>query len=124
MKDRILPKWEHPQNKNGGCLSYRINITDLDIIHSLFTNLCIKYISNTITEDKLSEYLNGLSFIVKKKHIIVKLWFKKMNKVMKLTDSFQELIGNKNFEKGIRQEHRSNIKRDYRKNTVYRYVKR
>lgn len=119
MKENIKPKWEDPRNISGGCLSYKINTTSLNEIHDLFLHTCIQCAENKIIE--FDDIVNGVNVIVKSRHIIIKLWLSEIKNKVSLTKEFIQHIGIENIKKGIRQAHRSNIKRDIRKNTFYRY---
>ena len=61
--------------------------------------------------------INGVSFIKKKKHFIVKVWTADTRSI-KFSDKFCEIIL---ISSGIFQKHQKNIKRDHRKNTIYNY---
>ena len=84
MKNNIKPIWEDPENKNGGCFSYKINIDHIyDIWKILFYNL----ICNIITHDNdLMQNINGISLSPKKNFSILKFWIKTTdNSILKYT---------------------------------------
>ena len=72
MKGNIFPTWEDPENRLGGCISYKIlseNI--LDAWNKLFLHL----ICEKITENKdLTNEINGISIAPKKEFNIIKIW--------------------------------------------------
>ena len=74
MKNDIFPNWEDPDNRNGGCLSFKIQ--SIKIIEE-WNDLLLKCITNNIflTEDFYEE-VNGISISPKKEFNIIKIWFK------------------------------------------------
>ena len=72
MKEGITPMWEDPQNKNGGCFSYRIlNKTVPAVWRKLFSLLC----GNSLCSNKKHEpFINGITVSPKKNFCIVKIW--------------------------------------------------
>jgi Eukaryotic initiation factor 4E len=72
MKRGIKPMWEDPQNRNGGCFSYKvINKTVCQVWRKLMYLLC----GNSLTVDpKHSEMVNGITISPKKGFCIVKIW--------------------------------------------------
>ena len=72
MKDNILPLWEDPENRNGGCLSFKISS---DKVIKEWSNLFLRCITETILNDNNNE-INGISISPKKEFNIIKIWFK------------------------------------------------
>ena len=74
MKQGITPMWEDPQNRQGGCFSYKVvNKTVCQVWRKLMYLLC----GNSLTVDpKHNEYLNGITISPKKGFCIVKIWMK------------------------------------------------
>jgi hypothetical protein len=74
MKDDIFPNWEDPDNRNGGCLSFKIQ--SINIIEE-WNDLLLKCITNNVflTKDFYEE-INGISISPKKEFNIIKIWFK------------------------------------------------
>ena len=78
MRENIFPTWEDPDNRLGGCISYKIlseNI--LDAWNKLFLHLICEKI--TENKDLLSE-INGISIAPKKEFNIIKIWVRNDNK--------------------------------------------
>ena len=77
MRDCIFPTWEDPENRLGGCLSFKVLSKDiLDSWNKLFLYL----ISENITsEENLYEEINGISIAPKKEFNIIKIWLKNDN---------------------------------------------
>ncbi len=72
MRDGIFPNWEDPDNRNGGCLSFKVS--SVNILEE-WNNLLLKCITDNILSDKNNE-INGISISPKKEFNIIKIWFK------------------------------------------------
>ena len=74
MRDNIFPTWEDPENRLGGCISFKILSDDiLDSWNKLFKNL----ISENITLNETDFYeINGISIAPKKEFNIIKIWLR------------------------------------------------
>ena len=73
MKDGIFPNWEDPDNRLGGCLSFKVY--SKDIIEE-WNNLLLRCITNNILEGNENE-INGISISPKKEFNIINIWFRK-----------------------------------------------
>jgi hypothetical protein len=73
MKEDIFPNWEDPDNRNGGCLSFKIPSTK---ISSGWEELMLKCMSDNILTPGNSDEINGISISPKKEFNIIKIWFK------------------------------------------------
>ena len=74
MRDNIFPTWEDPENRLGGCISFKILSDDiLDSWNKLFKNL----ISENISLNETDFYeINGISIAPKKEFNIIKIWLR------------------------------------------------
>ena len=72
MKEDIFPNWEDPDNRNGGCLSFKIQ--SVKIIEE-WNDLLLKCIKELTLKDNNDE-INGISISPKKEFNIIKIWFK------------------------------------------------
>ena len=72
MKKDIFPNWEDPDNRSGGCLSFKV--TSVKILEE-WNDLLLKCISNNILDIK-NDIINGISISLKKEFNIIKVWFK------------------------------------------------
>ena len=74
MREDIFPTWEDPENRLGGCISFKILSDDiLDSWNKLFKNL----ISENITLNETDFYeINGISIAPKKEFNIIKIWLR------------------------------------------------
>lgn len=72
MKTGITPMWEDPNNRNGGCFSYKVsNKYVVDVWKNLTYLLCGNNLSN---KKEYNKYINGLTISPKKNFCIVKIW--------------------------------------------------
>ena len=71
MKSGIFPNWEDPENRLGGCLSFKVKSCNvIDCWNKLLIN-CISEDSMNYLNDKI----NGISISPKKEFNIIKVWF-------------------------------------------------
>jgi len=71
MQKNINPIWEDPQNKNGGCWSYKINENQAG---ELWEDLSV-YLVTEILSQKPND-LTGISICLKKNNSVLKIWNK------------------------------------------------
>ena len=76
IKENINPIWEDPNNRLGGCISFKYGNNILKEFLKLLL-LCITH--NLSTEENINE-INGLSISPKKEFNIVKIWTKNYDK--------------------------------------------
>jgi hypothetical protein len=73
MKKDIFPNWEDPDNRNGGCLSFKVSSSN---IVNEWENLLLKCITENILTDNNESEINGISISPKKEFNIIKIWFR------------------------------------------------
>lgn len=74
MRDHIFPKWNDPENKNGGFLSIKIL---KDKVPVFFEKIVIDLMNETLLKPEyyhLSGNINGVSISPKKHFCIIKVW--------------------------------------------------
>jgi len=72
MKGDIAPMWEDPDNRDGGCLSFKVHAGD---VIDDWNNILFRCITEGVLSDKNAS-INGVSISPKKEFNIIKLWFK------------------------------------------------
>ena len=72
MKDGIFPNWEDPDNRSGGCLSFKV--TSIKVMDE-WIELLLRCITENILNEK-NEEINGISISPKKEFNIIKIWLR------------------------------------------------
>lgn len=75
MKDNIFPNWEDPNNRLGGCLSFKIPSIDMK---DTWEFLLLSIINESFFSDD-NNIINGISISPKKEFNIIKIWLKDKN---------------------------------------------
>jgi hypothetical protein len=73
MREGVDPMWEDPNNKEGGCFSYKV---DNKLVKEMWTNVCYCISGNSISTPNLNDSIMGLSISPKKSFCIMKIWMK------------------------------------------------
>jgi hypothetical protein len=71
MKDGVKPIWEDPNNKNGGCFSYRVSHK---ILYNVWKNISYSMMGNMLISDDYSDIITGVSVSPKKQFSVLKVW--------------------------------------------------
>lgn len=73
MKHNIDPIWEHPNNRNGGLCSFKV---ETEHALSVFENLSMRMLCGMLTDNHPNELedINGVSFSSKNSWTIIKIW--------------------------------------------------
>jgi len=72
MRKGILPQWEDPKNRKGGCFSYKVPNKHVSIA---WKDLSYILMGETLTENKsLLRTINGITISPKKNFCIIKIW--------------------------------------------------
>lgn len=89
MRQHITPLWEDTENKHGGAITIRWNISEKDLLN-LWEDVCILTINETICSH--NTIVNGISFNLKENLVVIKIWLKNndMNAVKKLNSLITE----------------------------------
>ena len=72
MKDGIVPMWEDPKNRNGGCFSYKVSNKN---VCEVWRDLSYLLVGNTISSNM--QFVNGVTGVTispKKNFCIIKIW--------------------------------------------------
>lgn len=73
MREDIKPIWEDEKNKNGSCISYKINNR---LVYNIWRQMSIFMVSETLLDNiEHQSAINGITVSPKKNFCIVKLWF-------------------------------------------------
>ena len=74
MREHILPVWEDENNKNGGCISYKIFKENID--EKFFEIASLLLGENLGKTNSVSDNINGVSISPKKNYFIIRIWIK------------------------------------------------
>jgi hypothetical protein len=77
MRNGVMPRWEDPSNRNGGCLS--VKIADKSGMHLIEDMVCMMLGETLSREAKDSSNITGISIVQKGRGIIVKIWLASPN---------------------------------------------
>ena len=72
MREGIFPNWEDPDNRSGGCLSFKV--TSIKVMDE-WIELLLRCITDNILNEK-NEEINGISISPKKEFNIIKIWLR------------------------------------------------
>lgn len=73
MREDIKPIWEDEKNKNGFCISYKINNR---LVYNIWKQMSQLMVSESLLDDvNHQSSINGITVSPKKNFCIVKLWF-------------------------------------------------
>lgn len=104
MREDIQPIWEDEKNKNGSCMSYKINNR---LVYNIWKEMSLFMIGESLINNiDVQKNINGLTVSPKKNFCIIKLWFsdgvdEKTNIEINNINNINEL---KNFD-GIFKKH-------------------
>jgi hypothetical protein len=74
MRDGISPMWEDPQNRNGGCFSYKVFNKN---VNEVWRDLTYVLVGNSIsTNNSFINNVTGITISPKKNFCIIKIWLK------------------------------------------------
>jgi hypothetical protein len=74
MREGIDPMWEHPDNRDGGCFSYKVGNKS---VAQVWKNLSYILAGETLTNNhKMGKIINGITISPKRSFCIVKVWLK------------------------------------------------
>ena len=77
MRSGIVPMWEDPQNRNGGCFSYKVANKE---VNAAWKQLSYVTVGETIsTNMNVVPIVNGITISPKKNFCIIKIWMANCN---------------------------------------------
>jgi hypothetical protein len=69
MREGVFPTWEHPRNRDGGCVLLSLRADDVDGIESVL----VEMMSESLLPDN-PQWVNGISIAPKDQRVAVKVW--------------------------------------------------
>ena len=98
MRDEIAPIWEDVNNKFGGICSIKIESTQrgfkTDISTEIFVSICMLIMNETLIASN-DTIINGISYAVRKKNILIKLWTRTFYEDNKFIEELPKTLINK-----------------------------
>ena len=77
MRTGIVPMWEDPQNRNGGCFSYKVANKE---VNQAWKQLSYVTVGETISTNlNVIPHVNGITISPKKNFCIIKIWMANCN---------------------------------------------
>jgi hypothetical protein len=124
MRGEIAPIWEDVNNKFGGICSIKIDSTQrgfkTDISTEIYWSICVMIMNETFIFN--TEDINGISYNVKKKNILIKLWTKTFYENNKFIEELPKLIFNK-FNSELQKQLMNIFGPDYKMSIQYKQIK-
>jgi len=72
MRDGIIPTWEDPKNRDGGCFSYKVSNNH---VYQVWRELTYVLVGETISNNNsFVQHVTGITISPKKNFCIIKIW--------------------------------------------------
>jgi hypothetical protein len=107
MRNKIKPKWEDNNNRNGGICSLKMDCYDrnskFDVGTEIMVTLCILIMNETFIQENTE--INGISYSVKSRSVYIKIWTKEYKNDIKdklpknLMNKFNNVVRNHVYRK-------------------------
>ena len=124
MRGEIAPIWEDINNKFGGICSIKVDSTQrgfkTDISTEIFISICMLIMNETFIVN--NEDINGISYAVKKKNILIKIWTKSFYENDKFKDELPKTLINK-FNSELQKQLVNIFGPDYKMSVQYKQIK-
>jgi len=123
MRNKIKPIWEDNENRNGGICSIKIdsyghNTYSGDLGSDVMTCISLLVMNETFLQN--NEEINGISYTVKNKSILIKLWCKNFND--KIVNKLPFVFFNK-LDQLLKTTFNDNVRTSYTHSTNQHYKK-
>lgn len=124
MRGEIAPIWEDVNNKFGGICSVKVDSTQrgfkTDISTEIFISICMLVMNETFIMN--NEDINGISYTVKKRGILIKLWTKTYHKDDKFVEELPKSLFNK-FNTELQKQLNGILGDNYKMSIQYKQIK-
>jgi hypothetical protein len=124
MRGEIAPIWEDVNNKFGGICSLKVDSTQrgfkTDISTEIFISICMLIMNETFIVN--NEDINGISYAVKKKNILIKIWTKTFYEDNKFISELPKQLMNK-FNSELQKQLINVFGPDYKMSVQYKKIK-
>lgn len=124
MRGEIAPIWEDVNNKFGGICSIKVDSTQrgfkTDISTEIFISICMLIMNETFILQ--NEDINGISYTVKKRGILIKIWTKTFYKDNKFIEELPKLLFSK-FNNELEKQLNGILGDNYKMSIQYKQIK-
>ena len=124
MRGEIAPIWEDVNNKFGGICSLKIDSTQrgfkTDISTEILFSICLLIMNETFIAN--NEDINGISYAVKKKNILIKIWTKSYHEDNKFVSELPKQLMNI-FNSELQKQLMNVFGPDYKMSIQYKKIK-
>jgi len=124
MREEIAPIWEDVNNKFGGICSIKIDSIQrgmkTDLSTESFATICMLIMNETLVQN--SKNINGISYSVKKRASLVKVWTKTYDETKDFTKEFPVTLVNK-FNQELQRQSKSVLNNDGKISIQYKQIK-
>ncbi len=124
MRGEIAPIWEDVNNKFGGICSIKVDSTQrgfkTDISTEIFITTCMLIMNETFIAN--NEDINGISYNVKKRGILIKIWTKTYHKDDKFINELPKTLINK-FNSELQKQLNGILGDNYKMSIQYKQIK-
>jgi len=124
MRGEIAPIWEDHNNKCGGICSIKVDSTQrgfrTDISTEIFISICMLIMNETFIAN--NDDINGISYAVKKKNILIKIWTKSFYENDKFQSELPKPLLNK-FNSELQRQLINVFGSDYKMSIQYKQIK-
>jgi hypothetical protein len=124
MREEIAPIWEDVNNKFGGICSIKIDSTQrgmkTDLSTESFTTICMLIMNETLVQN--NKNINGISYSVKKRASLVKIWTKTYDEVKDFTKELPVTLINR-FNQELQRQSKSVLNNDGKISIQYKQIK-
>ena len=124
MREEIAPIWEDVNNKFGGICSIKIDSIQrgmkTDLSTESFATICMLIMNETLVQN--NKNINGISYSVKKRASLVKIWTKTYEETKDFTKELPVTLINK-FNQELQRQSKSVLNNDGKISIQYKQIK-
>ena len=124
MREEIAPIWEDVNNKFGGICSIKIDSIQrgmkTDLSTESFATICMLIMNETLVQN--NKNINGISYSVKKRSSLVKIWTKTYEESKDFTKELPVTLINK-FNQELQRQSKSVLNNDGKISIQYKQIK-
>ena len=124
MREEIAPIWEDVNNKFGGICSVKIDSIQrgmkTDLSTESFATICMLIMNETLVQN--NKNINGISYSVKKRASLIKIWTKTYDESTDFTKELPVTLINK-FNQELQRQSKSVLNNDGKISIQYKQIK-